>query len=630
MSSSRSDAATDPAAEHPLTTDAWGIDDGWVDTSGAWRAASDSTLAAVGEALGRTSGDPPGRPVWVVRPGSRERLQATCHLVLEDGSDVGEIHELDPDVPLGIHDLTPLDGGPTTTLIVSPGRCHLPGHLRTWGVSIQVPTTRSRTSWGIGDLGDVRTVARWLDRLGAGALALSPLHAPTPVGLIQTSPYYPSSRRWRSPLLLRVEGVSGARAIPEVALLAEKAHRASRPIVDRDVAWRYKRQALEILWANRSQLQIDQLVRWRLQQGEPLEAWSRFCALAEVHGAGWSSWPSELRHPGSAAVASAAEGLADRVAFHAWLQQQLEQQLTQATSGEVRLIQDLAVGVDPGGADAWVLQHLLAPQVRVGAPPDAFAPAGQDWGFPPFVPWRLRGVGYRPLAELLRASMSSGGVRIDHVMGLVRLFWIPVGMSPAEGTYVRFAGHELLEVLALESARASAVVVGEDLGTVEQGLREELRARDVLSTRLIWFEDDPPERYPNEALAMVTTHDLPTIAGAWTGADEAELASLGRATPDAERRSLRRRIDQVADLPDGAPVGAVVDAVHRRLGCSSAAVALATLEDLCEVAERPNIPGTMADKRPNWSRALPLEVDDLVTDPTVAAHLRSLAEGRDD
>ncbi|MFZ6002371.1 MAG: 4-alpha-glucanotransferase [Actinomycetota bacterium] len=613
-----------------MTTDAWGIDDGWVGTSGAWHPASDSTLAAIGDAVGRTPGDPPGRPVWVVRPGARERLQTPCHLVLEDGTAVGEIDDLDPDVPLGIHDLTPLDGGPTTTLIVSPGRCHLPEALRAWGVAMQIPTTRSRAGWGIGDLGDVRAIARWLDELGGGALALSPVHAPTPIAPIQTSPYYPSSRRWRSPLLLRIEEVPDAASTPEVALLAEQARRASRPIVDRDVAWRYKRQALEVLWASRSQMQVDRLERWRSQQGEGLEAWSLFCALAERHGPGWSSWPSELRDPASAAVRAASPDLADRVAFHAWLQQLADEQLGRAGSGDVRLIQDLAVGVDPDGADAWLLQQLLAPQVRVGAPPDGFAPAGQDWGFPPFVPWRLRDAGYRPLADLLRASMSSGGVRIDHVMGLARLFWIPAGMSPAEGTYVRFAGHELLEVLALESARASALVVGEDLGTVEHGLREELRARGVLSTRLVWFEDDPPEHYPNEALAMVTTHDLPTIAGAWTGADEAELVSLGRPTPEAERRSLRSRLAQIAALPDGAPAGAVVDAVHRRLGCSSAALALATLEDLCEVAERPNIPGTMADQRPNWSRSLPLELEDLTTDPTVTAHLRSLAEGRGD
>jgi 4-alpha-glucanotransferase len=260
----------------------------------------------------------------------------------------------------------------------------------------------------------------------------------------------------------------------------------------------------------------------------------------------------------------------------------------------------------------------------VGAPPDDFAPDGQSWGLPPFVPWRLRGAGYRPLAELLRASMAAGGgLRVDHVMGLARLFWIPSGGEPADGTYVRFAGRELLEVLALESARAGAVVVGEDLGTVEPGFRDELRATHVLSTRLVWFEDVPPTAYPREALAMVTTHDLPTVAGVWTGADEAELAALGRPTPADEQGTLRHRLDALGGLDASAPVGEVVDAVHRRLSASPAALTLATLEDLCEVPSRPNVPGTLSE-RPNWSVALPLTVEELVSDRAVVAHMTAL------
>jgi 4-alpha-glucanotransferase len=224
---------------------------------------------------------------------------------------------------------------------------------------------------------------------------------------------------------------------------------------------------------------------------------------------------------------------------------------------------------------------------------------------------------------------QGGGLRVDHVMGLSRLFWIPRDRPAADGTYVRFHGRELLEVLALESARAGALVVGEDLGTVEDGFRDELRATDVLSTRLVWFEDDPPERYPREALAMVTTHDLPTITGVWTGADEAELEALGQPTPPDERSTLRRRLDALVHLPPDAPVSNVIDAVHDRLGRSAAVLTLATLEDLCEVPTRPNVPGTTIE-RPNWSRALPLAVEDLIDDGPVTDHARHLAAGRAD
>jgi 4-alpha-glucanotransferase len=613
-----------------VTTDAWGIDDGWIDTGGAWHAAPTSTLEAVRAAMGAPDhgGEPGGSPVWVVRPGQDEPLLGRCRLLLEGGHDLGELDRLPPDLPLGIHDLVPADGGPTTTLIVSPRRCHLPADLHAWGVTMQVPTTRSSGSWGIGDLADVRDVARWVGAAGGGALGLSPLHAPTPTAPVQPSPYYPSSRRWRNPLLLRVDAVPGAEAVPEVAGLAGRARRLlADPVVHRDQVWALQRAALERVWAARSDADRRALDAWRSAQGAPLEGWARFCALADLHGPGWSSWPAELRRPDAAAVDRAAAEHADRVAFHAWLQQLVQRQLEAAQVPGVRLVQDLAIGVDPDGADAWLLQDLLALEMSVGAPPDDFARDGQGWGLPPFIPWRLRDVGYRPFAELLRASMASdGGLRVDHVMGLSRLFWIPAGRPPSEGTYVRFAGRELLDVLALESARAGAVVVGEDLGTVEPGFREALRETSVLSTRLVWFEDAPPEDQPREALAMVTTHDLPTIAGVVTGADAEELERLGRPAPPEAAERLRRRLDAVVGPVDGASPLEVVAAVHRRLARTPAALVLVTLEDLCLVERRPNVPGTTEVDRPNWSLVLPVAVDDLAADPTVAATVRPLVE----
>lgn len=636
-----------------MGTDAWGIDDGWEDTSSHWHAAPPETIesirtamaadptvpgAATGhigpqpspEAWGPRNGPPAGRPVWVVRPGQDEHLLNRCRLVLEDGDDLGELDHLPRELPLGIHDLTPVDGGPTTTLIVSPRRCHLPPDLRTWGITMQVPTTRSQRSWGIGDLADVREVATWVHAHGGGALGLSPLHAPTPVAPVQTSPYYPSSRRWRNPLLLRIEDVPGARETPDIAELAAQAHRLlDERVVDRDRCWELKRQALRRLWEAAGDPVRDELAAWRDDQGAPLEGWARFCALADLHGPTWSAWPADLQRPDSPAVEEAAAKLAEHVAFHAWLQLLLEQQLLAAQVDGVRLIQDLAIGVDPGGADAWALQDLLALEMSVGAPPDDFARGGQSWGLPPFIPWRLRDAGYRPLAELLRASMADGGgLRVDHVMGLSRLFWIPEGAPPSQGTYVRFAGRELLDVLAMESARAGAIVVGEDLGTVEPAFRHDLHDTRVLSTRLVWFEEVPPEQYPEDALAMVTTHDLPTIAGVWTGADDLELEQLGRHAPEDASGRLRARLDRLADLPADAPPAAATSAIHERLSASAARLVLGTLEDVCAVERRPNVPGTTSAERANWSEPLPLTIDQLGGNEAVVEAIEALGRRR--
>jgi len=279
-------------------------------------------------------------------------------------------------------------------------------------------------------------------------------------------------------------------------------------------------------------------------------------------------------------------------------------------------VHDLAIGADPDGFDGWVWQDTLATGVRVGAPPDEFNAAGQDWGLPPFVPWRLRAAGYEPLAELLRGAFEHGaGLRVDHVMGLFRLWWIAASAGPSEGGYVRYPGHELLDVLALESVRAGAYVVGEDLGTVEDEVRAALAERDVLSYRLAWFEPGPPEQWPERALGALTTHDLPTLAGVATGADDdgtfaGRLRSfLGSETP--------------ADALE------LTAAAHRRLSAAPCRLVSATLDDALGLVDRPNVPGTIAE-RPNWSLALPVAVDDLGTHPGVAAVVEAFSDRRSD
>ena len=316
-------------------------------------------------------------------------------------------------------------------------------------------------------------------------------------------------------------------------------------------------------------------------------------------------------------MASFAADRADRVAFWAWVQFLVDDQLRRAEE-PLALLTDLAVGVDPDGADAWCLQDLLAHGVRVGAPPDEYNRAGQDWGLPPFVPHALRRVAYEPLASLWRAAMGhGGGLRIDHVMGLFRLYWLPPGGGPTDGAYVRYPADDLLAVLAIESVRSGAVVVGEDLGTVEEGVRDRLHAAGLLSYRLVWFEETAPEHYPAQALGAVTTHDLPTIAGVWSGDDAADQRAAGVEPDEAALGRLRNKLVALSGLDGDAPVEEVIVTVHQRLSAAPCALVAATLEDALALRRRPNLPGT-TDERPNWSLGLPMPLEEVLDDPLVA------------
>lgn len=609
-----------------MATDPWGIDDGYFDVGGNWHATTPATRAALQDAMrGDRTADrppPPEQPLWVVRTGTAEVLFSPCEVHLEDGTTLAPADTLPPDLPIGYHELHPLDGGPVTRLVVTPGRCHIPVGLRAWLLSVQLPACRSAESWGIGDLADLRAIGTWAAGRGAGMVAVSPLHAPLPLDEVAPSPYYPSSRRWSNPLALRIEEVPGAVGDATVAELAARARRLNAaPLIDRDQVWDLKRRALDRLWETTAT--DPRFDRWRDDMGAELETYARFCALAEHHGSGWRAWPVEHRHPENAAVASFARAHGERVAFWAWVQYLLDGQLRRAEE-PLALLTDLAIGVDPQGADAWALQDLLAEGVRVGAPPDDFNRAGQDWGLPPFDPHRLRAAGYAPCAALWRAAMGhGGGVRIDHAMGLFRLFWIPPGGGPADGAYVRYRGDEMLAVLAVESARAAAVVVGEDLGTVEPGVREALAAAGVLSYRLAWFEEGPPDEYPAQALAAVTTHDLPTVAGVWTGDDAADQRAAGIEPDEAALERLKGRLMGLTGLGPDAAVEDVIVAAYERLARAPSALVAATMEDALALRRRPNLPGT-TDERPNWSTTLPVPLAEAFTDPLMSRLIGAL------
>jgi 4-alpha-glucanotransferase len=367
-----------------------------------------------------------------------------------------------------------------------------------WAPAVQLYSLWSRDSAGMGDLEDLYRFGAWASSAGAGACLVNPLFASNPGEGQQASPYYPSSRLFLNPLYLRVEGAS---------LPVEPGRR-----IDRDAVWDAKIPLLEKEFASfAGSPSFDEFVASR---GPLLYGFAAFCA----------------RHEGR-------ELDQDRVRFHTWLQWRIDEQLRRAASA-IGLVGDLPVGVDPGGADAWLWRDVFVPSMRVGAPPDEFNPDGQDWGLPPWDPWKLQAAEYEPFIQTVRAALRHGaGLRVDHVMGLFRLYWVPEGGSPRDGAYVRYPWRDLLGILALEATLAGAFVVGEDLGTVEPWMREELASRNVLSYRVLWFESLSPGGWPEKALAAITTHDLPTVAGVFTGAeaDVGEFLSklAGRSVDDA-------------------------------------------------------------------------------------------------
>lgn len=634
--------------------EARGIATSFTDAAGRRYVVSEATLEAVLEAMGPAPATTAWPPVVVTRTGRQvtwrppEGEPAT--LVLETGQERPLPAELPGDLPPGWHRVQGRTGA--TTLVVAPGRCHLPAELegggRAWGWAAQLYAVRSRASWGIGDLGDLAGLLAATAPLGAGFALLNPLHAAMPT---EPSPYNPSSRVFRNPLYLHIEDVPELAGLdPRDRARVEALARAGQTLLDKDridrpAVYRLKDEALRLAQAalGRAPGRRDGLAAYRAATPN-LERFATFCALQHVHGQDWRTWPAAYRHPGRPEVGAFGEQHHLEVAYHAWLQWLLDEQLAAVRPGwgQLGVVNDLAIGFAPDGFDAWSFQDELAAGMSVGAPPDPLGPRGQDWGLPAFVPDRLTAGGYAPFAQTIRAGMAhAAGLRIDHVMGLFRLFWIPEGAEPAQGTYVRYPADDLLGVLALESAAAQALVVGEDLGTVEPGVRERLAAEGVLSYRLAWFEHGPDDGrrraadYPRLALAATTTHDLPTVAGFFSGTDIDHLYDIGVATPggpeqadqEAQRESLCRLLEEEGLLaPDERSVPAIVAALYGFLARTPSMLVAATLEDAVESHDRPNVPGTI-DQRPNWSLPLPVPLDDLAADPRVRRLAGILSEG---
>ncbi len=580
-------------------------------------------------------------PTIAVRLDGRPHPQPGAALLVgEDGDRIEVRDELPGDLPPGWYQLQTRDGR-EATLVAAPSR--VPAAPDTWGWMLQLYALRSAHSWGIGDLGDLQQFMGWTAaEHGAGAVLLNPLSAPGPTHPVQPSPYTPSSRRFANPLALRIEDVAAyRRADPETRAEIDALRvSASTERIDHDLVWAAKRAALELLW--RAEGRLSPLDAPNASTG--LRDWATYCARAERHGGRWSRWPEPLRDVRGAAVAETRQELASRVAFHAWVQQQCAEQLIAVRDAARRagmalgVLHDLPVGVDQEGADAWALADVLARGVSVGAPPDNFTPRGQDWGLPPWRPDRLAATGYSAVRDMLRAVLTyADGLRIDHVAGLWRLWWIPPGDGPDRGTYVHYDADVMLAVLALEAHRAGAIVVGEDLGTVEPEVTEALAANGMLGCAVSWFTrdesapDDPllaPAQWPARAAASLSTHDLPTAAGFLRGEHVRARADLGLLdnVPGEEAGARKERAEWLALLrsegllpeqPDEPDESAIIVAMHRFLASTPSRLKLISPYDVIAEPRQPNLPGTI-DEYPNWRIPLPETLEQLLDDPRVA------------
>jgi len=534
---------------------------------------------------------------------------------------------------------------------------------RSWGFTVQLYSLRSRGSWGHGDLRDLADFAAWSARdLGAGFVLVNPLHAAEPLPPVSPSPYLPMSRRWVSPLYLRVEDIPeyAELSYPErmrVIQLARPLRAASltSALIDRDAVWSAKREALEMLrkvtLSDERQASLDE---FRARHGRALTDWGAWCALAEVHGADYRAWPARLRDPRSAEAEVCGGDLAAQAEFHIWVQWLVAGQVAAAQAAaraagmETGIIADLAIGAHPGGAEVWAGQEYFAKGFTVGAPPDAFNQRGQDWGLPPMHPRALAACGYRPLADLIGANLSlGGGLRIDHVMGLSRLWWIPEGAPPTAGAYVYYDAPGTLGTFAAAAAASGSVVIGEDLGTVEPWLRDELAARGILGTMLLWFErgwsNEPlaPQWWRPNSLVTVSTHDLPPAAAFLSGRQVTDRLALGLLTrPEAEERAEAERMvnDWIGALvgegllpPGERPsADAFTAALYGYLARTPAQLIGVNLAEAAGETRSQNMPGT-CDEYPNWKLPLcgpdgePVLLEYLATSYRVRAVARAAA-----
>ncbi|MFT4051439.1 MAG: 4-alpha-glucanotransferase [Microbacterium sp.] len=547
------------------------------------------------------------------------------------------------DLPLGWHTAyateTPLRAGAgdespgreaSAPLVVTPERLPdpptRPGRNRGWGLMAQLYSVRSRASWGMGDFADLGDLAAIAGERGADFLLVNPVHAAEVTSPIEPSPYRPATRRFLAPLYVRPEDIrETAYLAPEGRALVEAARTPVAAMdfdpgrIDRDAVWAAKRAALEAIFAvPLSPARQAELDAFAAREGEPLADFALWCAIEERYEG--IERPTDAGDIDSPLVATLRQELAGRVAFHVWLQWIADQQVERAQAAAkasgmaIGVMHDLAVGVHPQGSDAWSLRGMYARGVAVGAPPDMYNQQGQTWNQPPWLPGALARAGYAPLRDMIRTLLRhAGALRIDHVIGLFRLWWIPDGLSPAAGTYVRYDHEAMVGVLMLEAQRAGAVLIGEDLGNVEPWVRDYLSARGILGTSVLWFEREgdgfrPPEHYRRSLLATVNTHDLPPTAGYLADEHVALRARLGLLTRPvdeelaesaAERAAMLALLRSRGLIDEGAGEQEIIDALNVLITAAPSQLLGVALVDAVGERRTQNQPGTDTEY-PNW------------------------------
>lgn len=685
--------------------EAAGVLQDWTDAGGAPKKVSTDSLRAILEALNlpcRSDAQCVDSHAWLSEQqaclaplitGTLDqplRLPSGCnfagkHYRIEfeaggsiEGQFSGAAAELPPIDRHGYHRL--LVGDSETTLAIAPQRCFGvadallasrqegdPAAPRLWGLGVQLYSLRRRGDGGIGDFAALTTLARAAAAHGAAAVAISPVHAMFSADVTRFSPYGPSSRLFLNALHIDPAGIRGEAALV-TAIAAAGDDVASRltqleqeQLIDWPAAGELRLKLLRNLYRQFIDNHDDrsEFDAFRAQSGEALQAHARFEALhawqlANGEDGYWKNWPDALRDPRSSAVHEFARQHADEVGFHEFLQWQAARGLAAAQQSArdagmpIGLISDLAVGADNGGSQAWSRQQEIINGLSVGAPPDAMNSRGQSWGLGAFSPHAMKAKGFHAYIEMLRAAFAhAGGVRIDHVLGLSRLWLVPDGMASEHGAYLRYPMQDLLRLIALESWRYRSVVIGEDLGTVPAGFDTQIADAGLLGIRVLPFQRDATHffqasEWPAHAIATTTTHDLPTVAGWWQGRDidwrtEFDLLETGQTETSArearneERALLWQAMTQAGcaggAMPAATADAAPLDAAVGFIGATPAPLAMLPIEDALGLPEQPNLPGTI-DQHPNWRRRLPQPVDTLLTGTEVSRRLALLNRSR--
>ncbi|BCA61177.1 hypothetical protein HMP09_0411 [Sphingomonas sp. HMP9] len=640
-----------------------GLQPEWQDAAGRRQTVSDEALQGILDRLGHPSADEKQIAESLAAIDARNRrgprfvsvdvgdpitlsskLTGRADLVLEDGTRTSVLIDegvLKPIVKTGYHRLE-IDGE-VIVLLVAPHRCFtiddaLRGR-RLWAPAVQIPSLRDETSKAFGDFGTLAETARAFAERGADAIAISPTHALFPADASRYSPYAPSSRQF-------LNGLYG-----DASAFAGTTDDVAPDLIDWQGAIPSKLARLRRTFDQDIHMLGKILDAFRCDGGDALERHAEFDALhahffATTGARGWQQWPTDYHDPASPAVRRFVTEHADDVTFYMFLQwlarRDLDAAQTAATDAgmAIGLIADLAVGMDPGGSHGWSRRGDLLTGLSIGAPPDPLGPDGQSWGITGFDPQALRDTGFAPFIATIRAALAhAGGIRIDHAFGLRRLWVVPESASAAEGAYLDMPFDDLMRIIAMESQRAKAIVIGEDLGTVPDGFREAMDARAMLGMRVLWFERNadgfvPPATWSSDAVAMTGTHDLATIAGWWSGRDIDWTWDLGRksdAVDEAADRAARAE-DRAAlwsafgtgtEQPAPDDTGPVLDAAIAHVAGAPCRLAIIPIEDIAGLIEQPNLPGTI-DEHPNWRRRMPDTTEALLTRTHVAARIDTL------